>query len=193
MFDFSVIGIVGLQASGKTLVASHLIDLGASRVRMGDVVWREVENRKLEVNEKNVANVAKELREKEGMGAIAERCIPIIKKKGKKSETVVVDGLRGGAEVEVFRNEFGESFFLISVEAPDKLRYDRIKRRGREDDIEDFESFKEKDERELDWGMEEAMESADFTIINNGSVRDLKIKVSKIFEEITENESRSES
>lgn len=193
MFGFSVIGIVGLQASGKTLVASHLINLGASRVRMGDVVWREVENRKLEVNEKNVANVAKELREKEGMGAIAERCIPIIKKKGKKSETVVVDGLRGGAEVEVFRNEFGESFFLISVEAPDKLRYDRIKRRGREDDIEDFESFKEKDERELDWGMEEAMESADFTIINNGSVRDLKIKVSKIFEEITENESRSES
>lgn len=193
MFDFSVIGIVGLQASGKTLVASHLIDLGASRVRMGDVVWREVENRKLEINEKNVANVAKELREKEGMGAIAERCIPIIKKKGKKSETVVVDGLRGGAEVEVFRNEFGENFFLISVEAPDKLRYDRIKRRGREDDIEDFESFKEKDERELDWGMEEAMESADFTIINNGSVRDLKIKVSKIFEEITENESRSES
>ncbi|KXA90648.1 hypothetical protein AKJ62_00330 [candidate division MSBL1 archaeon SCGC-AAA259D14] len=193
MFDFSVIGIVGLQASGKTLVASHLIDLGASRVRMGDVVWREVKNRKLEINEENVANVAKELREREGMGAIAERCIPIIKKKGKKSETVVVDGLRGGAEVEVFRNEFGESFFLISVEAPDKLRYDRIKRRGREDDIEDFESFKEKDERELDWGMEEAMESADFTIINNGSVRDLKIKVSKIFGEITENESRSES
>lgn len=193
MFDFSVIGIVGLQASGKTLVASHLIDLGASRVRMGDVVWREVKNRKLEINEENVADVAKELREREGMGAIAERCIPIIKKKGKKSETVVVDGLRGGAEVKVFRNEFGESFFLISVEAPDKLRYDRIKRRGREDDIEDFESFKEKDERELDWGMEEAMESADFTIINNGSVRDLKIKVSKIFEEITENESRSES
>ena len=46
MKNFFVIGMVGLQASGKTEATSKFIDEGASRVRMGDVVWDEVKDRK---------------------------------------------------------------------------------------------------------------------------------------------------
>lgn len=194
MRDLLVIGIVGLQASGKTVVASNLVKLGASRVRMGDVVWREVENRGLKVNEKNVAKVAKELREEEGMDAIAERCIPLIKEKGKENKIIIVDGIRGIDEVKKFKNEFGENFVLLSVESSENTRYERIKKRGREDDIEDFETFREKDKREKKWGLEEAMESADYSIVNEGTLSELKEKTSKIFKEMKEKyENQSQS
>lgn len=194
MSDFSVIGIVGYQASGKTAVASQLVGLGAARVRMGEVVWEEVKKRDLEVNEENVAEVAKELREKEGMEAIATRCVPLIREKLKENDAVVVDGIRGAEEVKKFKNEFGNNFVLISVKASEKTRYDRIKSRKREDDIVDFESFKEKDKRESEWGLGEAMDYADFTVENEGSLRDLKLKISKIFEEVTgQDEDQSEN
>lgn len=186
MKEFLVIGLVGLQASGKTVVASHLADLGAKRVRMGNIVWREVEQRGLELNERNVGNIANELRKEGGMGAVAKHCIPIIKEKGKRNRSVVVDGVRGIAEVEVFKNEFDERFVLISIEASKDTRYKRIRERKRKDDSLDPESFEEKENRESNWGLKEAMESADYRIENEGTLEELKEKTSKIYEKILE-------
>lgn len=187
MNSFKVIGVVGLQASGKTVVASHLEEKDASRVRMGNVVWNEVKKSGLDVNEENVAKVANKLREEDGMGAVAARCIPLIKEEGKENEIVVVDGIRGIAEVEEFEKEFGKDFVLISIESSPETRYRRIKKRNREDDIKDFEDFRKKDERELNWGLEEAMKAADYRILNEGSIIELKDKVSEIFEGVREN------
>lgn len=181
---FPVIGVVGPQASGKTKVASWLSDLGASRVRMGDLVWREVERRDLEVTEENVGKVAKELREEEGMAAVAKLSIPVISEEGESSSPVVVDGIRGIAEVDKFKEEFGDDFVLVSVEASKETRYERIKNRKREDDTPDFESFEEKDEREKSWGLDEATEAADYTIVNESSLRELESNTIEIFEEI---------
>lgn len=186
MNEFPVIGMVGLQASGKTVVASHLASLGAKRVRMGNIVWRKVEQRGLEVNEENVGKVANELREKEGMGAVAKRCIPIIQERGKENPAIVVDGIRGIAEVEVFKDKFDERFVLISIEASKETRYKRIKDRKREDDSLDLEAFEEKENRELNWGLKEAMESADYKIENEGTLDELKEKTSKVYEGILE-------
>ncbi len=184
MKNFFVIGLVGLQASGKTEATSMFIEEGASRVRMGDVVWDEVRNRGLEVNQDNVAKVAQDLRDKEGLGAIAKRSVPRIEAEGEESKFVVVDGIRGIEEVQIFRNEFGDNFYLLSIKASTETRYERIKARDREDDIESLEEFREKDERELSWGLEEAMEDADFEITNEGSIEELKEKFSQIVGEI---------
>ncbi len=184
MNNFSVIGIVGPQASGKTEVASKMVDLGAARVRMGDVVWEEVRNRNLKVTDKNVAKVAENLREENGMAAVAKRCVPIIRKKGREKDVVVVDGIRGIAEVKEFTNEFGRDFILLSVESSKRTRYERIKERKREDDTMDFDSFEEKDSREMGWGLETATESADYVIRNEGSLEGLREKTIEIFQEI---------
>ncbi|MBS3815516.1 MAG: flagellar hook-basal body complex protein FliE [Hadesarchaea archaeon] len=185
MASSPVIGIVGLQASGKTEVANKMIELGASRVRMGDVVWKEVKERGLEVSEEKVGEVANELRQEGGPAAIAEKCIPLINEEIDESEAVVVDGIRSDAEVEVFEDNFGEDFYLISVEASEKTRFNRIESRNREDDIADWDNFKKKDERELGWGMGEAMEMADYQMINEENLEDLQDKAKVIFEEIT--------
>jgi len=118
------------------------------------------------------------------MDAIAKHCIPLIKEAGKENNAVVVDGIRGIAEVKKFKEEFESGFYLLSVEAPEETRYERIKERKRKDDIAGLETFRKKDERELEWGLGEAMEVADYRIENEGSLKELKEETSETFREI---------
>lgn len=184
MNSFPVVGLVGLQGSGKTQAARELVRAGAARVRMGDVVWRELERRGLEISEEEVGRVANKIREEEGRDAIAKRCLPLIEERGEEAVAVVVDGIRSIAEVERFREEFGEDFFLISIEASEETRYRRIEKRGREDDTVGRGDFEEKESRELGWGLKEAMSSADYRIENEGSLEELREKILDIFEEV---------
>ncbi|KXB08390.1 hypothetical protein AKJ58_00090 [candidate division MSBL1 archaeon SCGC-AAA385D11] len=184
MTQFSAIGVVGLPASGKTSVVEAMVDLGASRVRMGSVVWKEAKRRGLKINEENVGKVANELRNREGLDVIARRCIPIVRKEGRKSKVVVIDGIRGSEEVKEFEEAFDDYFYLVSVDASEGTRFSRIKARGRRDDSSNWKAFQEKNRRELKWGLEEAMKLADFMIVNEGTLEDLRARAAEIFEKV---------
>jgi dephospho-CoA kinase len=179
-----IIGIVGLHGSGKTEVARTLAEFDVPIVRMGDVVWEEVERRGQKISESAVAAVADELREREGLGAIAKRCVPLIESRGKGKRAVVVDGIRGMAEVDEFRRYFGDSFHLLAIWANEQIRYSRVSSRGRADDVMSLESFREKDRRELGWGLGEALTLADFIIVNEGTLEELHKRAVGLFEKI---------
>ncbi len=180
-----VIGIVGLHGSGKTEVAKTLAKFGVPTVRMGDVVWEEVKLMGQKINESTVAAVANELRKREGLGAIAKRCVPLIESQGKGKRAVVVDGIRGMAEVDEFLRSFGDSFHLLAIWANERIRYSRVASRGRADDVMSLESFREKDRRELGWGMGEALALADFIIVNEGTLEELHERAIGLFEKVT--------
>ncbi len=182
MSNFAVIGIVGLQGSGKTEVAKVAMGLDMPCVRMGDVVWEEVKRRGLEINEANVGAVADELRRRDGPGAIAKRCVPIIERVGVGKRAVVVDGIRGIAEVEEFRGAFGDRFRLLAVWASERTRYSRVSGRGRADDIESLKAFREKDRRELGWGLGEALALADAIVVNEGTLDELRERAAELIE-----------
>ncbi len=95
-----------MQGSGKTEVAEAASKFDLPRVRMGDIVWEEVKSRELEINERNVGAIANEFRERDGDAAIAKRCVPLIEATGKGASAVVVDGIRGKAEVDEYRRVF---------------------------------------------------------------------------------------
>ena len=155
---------------------------------MGDVIWDELRRRGLSLNDDNAGRIANELREREGMDAIAKRCIPLIrgiKAKGAhkaRKKVIVIDGIRGIAEIERFKKAFGTDFVLIRIDAPLMLRYERIKRRGRGDDLLSLEGFKEREERENRWGMGEAMNKADKVVKNEGSLEEFKEAIKRILE-----------
>jgi dephospho-CoA kinase len=172
-----VVGIAGLPGSGKTEVAKIAVRFGYSYIRMGDVVVEEVRRRGLKVCEENVGAVASELR-RTSEAEVARRCIPLIRE---KPEPVVVDGIRGIAEVEKFRREFGDAFKLVSVWSSQATRFSRISRRGREDDAQGWEEFLKKDRRELSWGLGEAMALSDYLIVNEGTLEELREKAEEIF------------
>ena len=185
MMALAVLGIVGLHGSGKTEVAKAMGKFDIPSIRMGDVVLEELERRGREINEANVAIIADELRRREGLGAIAKRCIPLIRARGEGKRAVVVDGIRGIAEVEEFRRVFGGDFYLIAVWANERIRYGRVESRRRIDDVRSLETFRGKDRRELGWGLGEAFALADFMILNEGTLEELHQRAIEIFKSLT--------
>ena len=167
-----IIAFVGTPASGKSEAARIAAEMGIPVINMGDVIRREVLRRGLEPNDSNTGMVATELRKCEGMDAVAIRCVSQIRETG--SELVVVDGVRGIAEVECFRREFGEGFVLISIYAPIEIRFSRVQKRGRSDDMNNIEGLRRRDERELSWGMGEAIEASNVQIENNFTLETFK-------------------
>ena len=162
-----VIATVGLAGSGKGEFAAEAERADVPVVTMGDVIRAECRERGLDPAEHH-GEVAAALREENGPAAIAEASLPHIEAALEDAETVVVDGVRSDTEVEVFAERFGEAFTLVGIEAPFELREKRIEDRGRED--ADGESLAARDDRELGFGLGEALERADVTIENTDSL-----------------------
>lgn len=173
-----VIGFVGMPASGKSEAATVAREMGMPVVVMGDIVRGHMHDLGVKINEKNVGLTANKLREEHGMDAIAKMCIPIIQRQ--KSNVVVIDGIRGYAEVIAYKNEFDENFEVIAIDSSPELRYERAKKRARLDDVADYESFKIKDDRELSWGLAEALDNADIYVLNDGPLEAFRSLISNI-------------
>lgn len=166
----TVFGIVGLPGSGKSEAAAVARELDVPVVTMGDVIRGACRDRGLDPATHH-GEVAKALREENGPAAIAEASLPHIEDGLETNEHVVVDGIRSDVEVERFQDAFGEVFLLVSVEAPFETRADRLDLRGRDASVEEGgESLADRDKRERGFGMGEAMEMADVTIKNTGSL-----------------------
>ncbi len=178
-----VIGTVGLPGSGKGEAATVAREDGIPVVTMGDVVRQETADRGLDPA-KDHGTVAQALREENGPAAIARRSLPMIEDRLENHETVLVDGLRSGVEVDVFEEEFGDAFTLVSIEAPFELRAERIDDRGRDASEEDGgEGLAARDERERGFGMDDAMERADVVVENTDSLEAFRERIRSIIRE----------
>jgi dephospho-CoA kinase len=165
-----IIGIVGLPGSGKSETAAVAHELGIPVVTMGDVIRQACRDRGLDPAEHH-GRVASALREEGGPEAIAERSLPFIESALSNSNTVLVEGIRSGVEVERFEAAFGDSFTLVAIEAPFEMRAERVDARGRDTPAaEGGESLEARDERERGFGMDDAIERADITVENTGSL-----------------------
>lgn len=175
-----IIAFVGMPASGKSEASSVVRDMGIAYINMGDVIREEVKRRGLEPTDSNTGGVATDLRKKEGMESIAKRCVPKIR--DASTDLLVVDGIRGIAEVEFFKEEFGNDFTLVSIYAPIELRFERIRSRGRSDDMSNLDDLRTREERELGWGMGKAIDVADIVIENIGNLDKFKTKIRELME-----------
>jgi len=175
-----VIGTVGLAGSGKGEFAAVAERMDVPVVTMGDVIRAECRERGLEPAEHH-GEVASTLREENGPTAIAEASLPHIEGALEEHETVVVDGIRSGTEVDVFEERFGEAFSLVAIEAPFEIRKERIADRNR-DDVEDGESLRARDERELGFGLDDALDRADVTIENADTLERFRSRVQEVLE-----------
>jgi len=166
----AVVGIVGLPGSGKSEAATVAEELGVPVVTMGDVIRAACRERGLDPATHH-GQVAQQLRAENGPAAIAEASLPSIEEGLADAGLVLVDGIRSDVEVERFESAFGDVFTLVSVETPFETRAERLDIRGRDaDSDEGGESLAERDERELEFGMGEAMDRAGITLENTGSL-----------------------
>jgi len=176
----NVYGLVGLPGSGKSEAAAVAADLGVPVVTMGDVIRAECRNRGLDPATHH-GRVAKALREEQGEDAIAAESLPHIDAALEDNDTVVVDGIRSGVEVDRFEEAYGDAFTLVSIEAPFEIRAERLELRGRDaGSDEGGESLEERDSRELAFGMDRAIEQAEISVENDGSLDAVREQIQTI-------------
>jgi dephospho-CoA kinase len=148
---------------------------------MGDMIWEETKKQGLELNDQNVGMIAKNMRKTHGKDIWAKKTLNKINSM-KKTELLVIDGVRNIEEVETFEKELGKDFVLIAIEVSDKTRHNRALMRGRTDDSMNPDLIRQRDIRELSWGLENVIASADFIVTNEGKLKDFKTKIKKLLE-----------
>ncbi|GKZ15142.1 AAA family ATPase [Haladaptatus sp. T7] len=177
-----VIGTVGLPGSGKGEAATVAEEMGIPVVTMGDVIRAACRERGLDPAEHH-GEIAKALREENGPDAIAQASLPQIDAALTTSETVLVDGIRSGVEVERFEDAFDDDFVLVSIEAPFEVRADRLSERGRDHSDADEARLRKRDERELGFGLDRAMARADAVIDNTGTLDGFRRRIRALLED----------
>ncbi len=176
-----VIGVAGMPGAGKATVRRIIQRMGCSAVVMGDVVREEARRRGLEPTPNNLGRIMLRLREEEGPAVVAQRCIPKIMEA--REDVVLIDGIRSLHEVEEFKRHF-PNFTLIAVYASPEERFRRLFKRGRSDDPRTWETFLERDRRELSVGLGDVIANADHMIVNEGKRKRLKEEVQRVLKEL---------
>jgi dephospho-CoA kinase len=174
-----VIGVVGLPASGKGEFSKIAAKRGIPVVVMGDMIRNAVQSEGIEPTDTNLGAMANNLRAKQGMDAIAQLCVPEIQRQ--TAPIVLIDGIRGDAEVTLFRKVF-PGFLLISIDSSFETRLARIRARGRSDDFSSADELRTRDKRELGWGLGNALKVADVHLSNEGTLADFSATVNTFFE-----------
>ena len=173
-----VVSIVGMAGAGKSEVAGLFQKESFAKIRFGDITDAEIKRRGLELNEENERYVRELLRREQGMAAYARLNQPAIDS-ALKSRDVVIDGLYSWEEYISLKANYGEDFYVVAVWASPRTRYARLTARPERGLTLDEADSRDKTEIEnVNKGGPIAM--ADFTIINESSVDDLRKEVKMI-------------
>lgn len=163
--------MTGMPGAGKSEVADAFRREGVPVIVMGDVIRNEVKKRGLEETPENNKMVMLELREKEGAGAVAKYCIDDLR--DIDSSLVVIEGCRSLAEINVFE-KCADNVLIVCVHSSPKTRYQRLCKRSRDDDPKDWDTFRERDIREISVGLGGVIALSDIMMVNNGSIDELR-------------------
>jgi dephospho-CoA kinase len=173
-----IVCLTGMPGAGKSTVADSLKEKGFSVIAMGDMIREEARQQNLDPTDTNLGDLMLKLRKDLGPGAIAHLILRKIKREGIASSSrdgIVVDGIRGIAEVDILKRV--GCVKLLAIHASTNRRFTHLKERARSDDPSVIEDFVTRDKRELTVGISEAIALADETLSNNDlTIEQLKEK-----------------
>jgi len=187
-----IVFIVGMAGAGKSIVSDELVANGFAFVRFGQLTLDKVKEQGLEPTEENEKRIREGLRKEHGMAAYALLNIPKFDEL-LKSSNVVGDGLYSWSEYKVLKEKYKEAMHVVAVYAPPELRYKRLSQRKVENDPNmRFRPFTVEEGKARDRAEIENVEKggpiamADFTIVNTGTIEELKERVKNILSQIND-------
>jgi len=177
-----IIGLTGTNAAGKTTIIDYLNSRNFENHSLSDILREDLSSIGLEHTRENLIHIGNELREKYGASILADR----IKMK-LSSKNTVIDSIRNSFEVQSLRQL--DNFFLIAVDAPVEVRYQRAMDRKRMENIASLDEFIEMENKEKSFDMNHqniaaCMELADFKIYNDCDLNELRKKVDDILHQL---------
>ncbi|MBG45529.1 MAG: dephospho-CoA kinase [Euryarchaeota archaeon] len=172
-----VIAVSGLPAAGKGEFATILAATGIPVRSMGDMVRAEVRARGIPEAPHVFGEVASDLRAEHGDDVLAHRLVSAVDELLASNSIVLIEGLRGTAERDVFEKHWGDSFKVVAIIASKQLRFERVQSRARSEDG-DLSDLEKRDQRETGWGLDTIIEQAEISFSNEGELEHLQSEVS---------------
>lgn len=182
-----VIGLTGTIASGKATVANFLKQKGFTLQVLSALISEELKKEGKEITRSSLQDRGNQLRIEFGGKALAELAL---KKHQSYSTPLVIDGIRNLDEIKYLREN--ANFYLIGIDAPIELRWNRLQKRNRDIDLLNHDKFILDDAR--DRGFNEPLNGqqvgmclvqADF-LINNDEDFNGPIDNSKLYADLND-------
>jgi dephospho-CoA kinase len=166
-----IIGLTGTNASGKGEVAKYLVGKGFQYLSLSDIVRHEAKFKGLELTRENLILTGNLMRAQFGPDILAQRTIKKITKKN-----CVIDSIRNLAEAKAIKKL--DDSWLIAIDAPSTLRYERSQKRKEARDKISYSEFQKLEQQEnfkssIGQQLKLVMKEADKLIMNDGLLRDL--------------------
>ncbi len=181
----TIIGVTGMPGSGKSEFARFAEKLGYQTVVMGDVVRAKVIEEGFEPTPEMSRKYMIKLREDLGETAVAHlTCVTIEKLKQQGILMIIIDGIRSQAEVTHFKNHLNNDFLIVAIHVDPRLRYDRLKLRGRKDAPQTEKDFRLRDVDELKLGLGETIAFSNYVIPNNNALESFREQSLSLLEEL---------
>jgi dephospho-CoA kinase len=180
-----VVAFTGMPGSGKSEAVAEAKRRGLPIVSMGDFVREAVRSQGLAGTDENLGRIATQMRRDHGADYWAQRTCDRVMDTYQDAPLVIIDGVRTLAEIEVFRRRLGTSFHLVAITVPDAVRAERLTKRQRSDDPADAKLIAQRDQREIGWGILQAIASADTVIDNSPPLSEFRRHVAGLFDQLT--------
>jgi len=182
-----LIGITGRLAAGKETLTGFFRDKDFKYYESSRVLREELEKRNIEITRTNMQNLGDKWRREYGPGALMKKLLEKIN----PNENCIIDSLRNAGEADYLRQNV-QDFVLIAITADQKLRWERMQKRGKPSDPKTWKEFLIVDERDyfdannpMGQQVRECIKKADYLIINKDINESMK-KIEEIWEEIKE-------
>ncbi|HUW43236.1 MAG TPA: AAA family ATPase [Thermoplasmata archaeon] len=179
--SIGLILLTGMPGSGKEEFVKACLGRGIRVLRMGDFVRAEAKARGLDPTDENVGGLAQKMREEEGFDYWAKKTAEAL-----DDRLTLVDGLRGRAEYLLFHKRAKCGIAIVAIHSSPNVRYQRLVARARSDAPKSPDEFEQRDVRELRWGLGDVIARADYMIVNETSLEDLKAQVEAVLNDIVE-------
>ena len=174
-----VIGITGTLGSGKGAVVDYLVQTcGFAHFSVRSMLTKIIVERGLPVDRPSMVLVANGLRVEHSPSYLVER---LLEEAGATGADCIIESIRTLGEVAKLKEV---DALLFAVDAPPRLRYDRIVKRASETDAVSFDQFVAAEQLEMDSAGDESKQSlgaciaaADAAFKNNGSLEELHAQV----------------
>lgn len=181
-----VIGITGTLGAGKGTIVDYLVNKKNFKHYSVSGYLKEILLKKnIEVNRTSLQDMGNKLRERYGPDYITKKLF-IKAKKGKGNS--IIESIRNPKEAGFIKSQ--KNSYLFAVDANQKTRYLRIKKRASEKDKVTFKEFKDQEKKELQskdlnaQNLPKCISMADFKFDNNGTIEKLHEEVEKVLNKI---------
>ena len=178
-----IIGLTGTICAGKSEIVKYLKSRGFECFVYSDILREEAKKRGIEPTRENLQKLGSAIKRECSNNVLSRKIL-----ERAKTDKSVVDGIRTPSEIKELKK--ADNFFLIGVDAPQRVRFKRLRKRAREGDPEEFKKFKRIDNLENRGKTEgqqinKCLKMADFSIINNGSLEELKKKADDVLKRVS--------